>query len=312
MASKTDTASSYKSSLKSLDTEEPIDLVFYRPIGYMWARLAQRLGVTPNAITIASIFLGVGAGIAFYFNDMWINVAGMVLLVWANSFDSADGQLARMTKQYSRLGRILDGLSGDLWFVAIYIAICMRENVTSTFFMAHPWLIWVIAAVAGVCHAKQASMADYYRQWHLYLLKGEDGSELDSSAKLREKYQALSWRRNFMSKLVLMFYLNYTIDQERVSPAMQRMRAALAARYPDGTAPQAFRDEFRKGSLPLMKYTNILSFNTRCIALFVAIFACMPWLYFAFELVVLNALLIYMVVAHEALCRRMTRWLETH
>ena len=109
----------YQDSLKSLDTEEHIDLAFYRPIGYMWACLAAKLGVTPNAITIASIFLGIAAGVAFYFNNMWINVAGMILLMWANSFDSADGQLARMTKQYSRLGRILDGMAGDLWFASI-------------------------------------------------------------------------------------------------------------------------------------------------------------------------------------------------
>lgn len=55
----------YQDSLKSLDTEENIDLAFYRPIGYMWACLAARSGITPNAITIASIFLGIGAGIAF-------------------------------------------------------------------------------------------------------------------------------------------------------------------------------------------------------------------------------------------------------
>ena len=150
-------SNSYKDSLKSLDTEEHIDLFFYRPIGYAWARLAKKLGVTPNAITIASIFLGIGAGIAFYFNELWINVIGMLLLVWANSFDSADGQLARMTKQYSPLGRILDGVSGDIWFFTIYLCICLRENVTSPFFMAHPWLIWLIAATAGLCHAKQAA-----------------------------------------------------------------------------------------------------------------------------------------------------------
>jgi len=58
----------------------------------------------------------------------------MLLLVWANSFDSADGQLARMTKQYSPLGRILDGMSGDIWFITIYLCICLRENATSAFF----------------------------------------------------------------------------------------------------------------------------------------------------------------------------------
>ena len=53
----------YQDSLKSLDTEEWFDLIFYRKIGYAWAILAKRLGITPNAITIASIFLGIGAGV---------------------------------------------------------------------------------------------------------------------------------------------------------------------------------------------------------------------------------------------------------
>lgn len=299
-------SSSYKDSLKSLDTEEHIDLFFYRPIGYAWARLAKKLGVTPNAITIASIFLGIGAGIAFYFNELWINVIGMLLLVWANSFDSADGQLARMTKQYSPLGRILDGVSGDIWFFTIYLCICLRENVTSPFFMAHPWLIWLIAATAGLCHAKQAAMADYYRQFHLYFLKGEDGSELDSTDDLRAKYHQMPWKGNFWRKLVLYFYANYTANQEVMSPAMQTLRLELRKRFPDGRYPESFRHTFRRLSLPLMKYTNILSFNWRCIALFISLFAGMPWLYFIFELTVLNVLLVYMIVRHEKICRTLT------
>ena len=129
----------YRGSLKSMDTEETFDLIFYRPIGFVWAKIARRLGVTPNVITIASIFLGIGAGVAFYFNNFWINLLGAGLLMWADSFDSADGQLARMTRQYSRIGRILDGLSGDIWFFCIYLAICLRENATSEFFIDHKW-----------------------------------------------------------------------------------------------------------------------------------------------------------------------------
>lgn len=302
--------SSYKNSLKSMDTEEHIDLMFYRPVGYMWACIAKSLGVTPNAITIASIFLGIGAGIMFYFPELWMNVIGMLLLVWANSFDSADGQLARMTKQYSRIGRILDGLSGDLWFAAIYVAICLRENVTSDFFSHHTWVIWVVAVTTGLCHAKQAAMADYYRQFHLYFLKGEDGSELESSDNLKEKYAQLTWSKNFWKKLTLMFYTNYTISQESLTRNMQRLRAELRHRFPGGKIPVSFREAFRAKSLPLMKYTNILSFNWRVIALFTSMFLQMPWLYFAFELTVLNILLIYMIVRHENICKTFTQELS--
>lgn len=294
---------SYMDSLKSMDTEETFDLIFYRRIGYGWAVLAKKLGITPNAITIASIFLGVGAGVAFYFNNIWINILGVILLVWADSFDSADGQLARMTKQYSRIGRILDGLSGDLWFFAIYAAICLRENVTSEFFSAHHWVIWVMGVVTGICHATQASMGDYYRQFHLYFLKGKEGSELDSASALWEKYHQLSWKKNFWSKLTLMFYTNYTVGQEKRTPWMQRLRRVLKERY-GNDIPQSFRDAFRAKSKPMMKYTNILSFNTRSFALFAAILIFrMPWLYFAFELTVLNIVLIYMVCRHESICK---------
>ena len=301
---------SYLGSLKSLDTEERIDLAFYRPIGYAWACLAKKLGVTPNAITISSIFIGLGAGVAFYFPELWINVIGMVLLIWANSFDSADGQLARMTKQYSRLGRILDGLSGDFWFAAIYIAICLRENMTSDFFMAHKWVIWVMAVLTGLCHAKQAAMADYYRQFHLYFLRGEEGSELESAYNLKRQLAQLSWSKNFWKKLTMTFYTNYTVQQEATAPAMQALRRELRKRFPDLRIPQSFRDAFRSQSLPLMKYTNILSFNWRTIALFTALFLQMPWLYFAFELTVLNILLVYMVLRHESICRRFTAELK--
>ncbi len=301
----------YRSTLKSEDTEETFDLMFYRPIGYVWARLAARLGVTPNAITIASIFLGVGAGVLFYFNDFWLNLLGVLLLVWADSFDSADGQLARMTKQYSRIGRILDGLSGDFWFAAIYIAICLRENVTSDFFSAHHWVIWVMAVLTGICHGVQAAMADYYRQFHLYFVKGKDGSELEDAQEVWAKFHSLSWKHNFWQKITLMFYANYTSGQEKRTPWMQKLRAILRQRYGD-SVPDSFRQKFRALSKPLMKYTNILSFNTRTFALFAAILIFqMPWLYFAFELVVLNILLIYMMARHESICRKCVRELES-
>ena len=301
----------YRSSLKSMDTEEWFDLHFYRPLGYGWALLARRLGISPNAITVASIFLGVGAGVCFYFNSLAINIIGVFLLVWADSFDSADGQLARITGKYSRIGRILDGLSGDLWFAAIYIAICFRENATSPFFMGHRWVIWTVAVVAGACHGLQAAQADYYRQFHLFFVKGKNGSELENTGDLRERFRSLSWRRNFVNKVVLGFYLQYSIGQENRTPWMGRFRSLLRERYGD-SIPERMRDEFRKESLPLMKYTNMLSFNVRTWALFAALLIFrMPWLYFAFELVVLNAMLIYMMVRHERICRSFVDKLET-
>lgn len=301
----------YRDSLKSMDTEEHIDLAFYRPLGFAWAVLFAKLGISPNVVTIASIFLGVAGGVLLYFGDaphLWLNYLGIFLIVWANTYDSADGQLARITKQYSRLGRILDGLSGDFWFVAIYFALVFRElhfgdKMLGDYFATHQWIIWALAIAAGACHAKQAAMADYYRQFHLYFLKGKEGSELDSVDQLTEEYNKVSWKGNLWKKLTMFFYRNYTANQEVMTPSMQRLRKALKERYGDDV-PQGFRDMFRRLSLPLMKYTNMLSFNTRIIAMFISVIVQVPWLYFAFELVVLNAMLVYMIVRHESICRK--------
>lgn len=293
----------YRASLKSMDTEEGIDLAFYRPLGFAWAYLFRRIGITPNAVTIASIFLGLGAGVCFFFNDLWINIIGIFLLIWANTFDSCDGQLARLTGNYSPLGRILDGLSGDIWFFAIYAAICLREDVFSPWFSAHPLVIWILAAVTGVAHGKQAAMADYYRQFHLFFVNGRSGSELDRAGELRRRWAAMPWRGNLWRKLTLYFYTQYTVNQEAWTPSMQRLRTTIARHWPEGNYPPQFVADFRKMSLPLMKYTNILTFNWRSIVLFITILAGQPWLYFVFELVVLTALLVYMMLRHERMCR---------
>ena len=286
-----------EATLKSADTEEWIDLLFYRPVGYRWALLFHKMGVTPNAITIASIFLGVAAGILFYYNDLLLNVIGMCM------YDSADGQLARMTGQKSEIGRILDGVSGDFWFISIYAAICLRLTPEWSY-----W-IWILAAVTGLCHSKQAAMADYYRNIHLFFLKGKSGSELDNYVQQKAIYNSLSWKKDFIRKLFLWFYCDYTRSQERLTPAFQRFFALLQQRY-GAVAPQEIRDEFRRESLPLMKYTNILSFNTRVTVLFISLLINEPWLYFVFELTVLNGLLIYMIWQHERLSNKLYKEIQ--
>ena len=290
----------YRSSLKSSDTEEHIDLAFYRPIGFAWACLFRKLHVTPNAVTIASIFIGIAAGICFYPTDLWINVVGMLLLIWANSYDSADGQLARLTGQFSRLGRILDGAAGDFWFISIYVAIALRSVATVPFFTLHPWVIWALAIVAGLFHAKQAATADYYRQFHLFFLKGAAGSELDSSDQLRADLKAASGFR----RIILATYYNYTRQQEQFTPAMQQLRDYMRTHYPDGNIPEEIRADFLRGSFPLCKWENFMTFNWRSIFLFASLFAGAPWLYFVAELTVFNVVLIYARCRHEALCRR--------
>jgi hypothetical protein len=284
---------SFEDTLKSNDTEEKIDIYFYRPIGYQIALFCAKINITPNTVTIISIFFGVAAGILFYFPVLWINVIGMLLLIFANSLDSADGQLARITNNKSRFGRILDGFAGDFWFASIHIALCLRLQNEGW-----PAWIWVFGVGAGIAHVFQSAMADYYRNVHLYFIKGVSGSELDNSAALNAELVS-SDMSSFM-RVVTKGYANYTRLQEKCSPRLQKFLSLLNQKF-QGVLPPVVNMEFIAANKLLMPYTNIIQFNTRVIFLFIWLFIDQPWIYFVFDLLILNSILIYMVRRQEKL-----------
>ena len=144
------------STIKSRDLEGPFELYVTRTPGYLWALLFRRFNVHPITVTMLSIVIGCASGVLFASQSLTLNVVGMLLLVWANWYDCADGQLARMTGKKTLIGRILDGFAGDLWFSFIYIGIALR--LTPEFGI---W-IWALVFWAGLyCHARQCSLADY-------------------------------------------------------------------------------------------------------------------------------------------------------
>ena len=303
-----------RASFKSDETEEWLDVHFNRPIGLAFALLWQKLGVRPNTITILSIFLGIAAGAMFAFTDLAHNVAGVLLLMFANFCDSTDGQLARLTNQKSLIGRILDGVSGDIWFFAIYLGFVLRLQHQIIPLMTLRWGIgiWALAAIAGfVVHIPQASLSDYYRQIHLYFLLGKEGSELDNSKAQKALADGLP-REQWLDRLFHLFYGNYCRNQEVRTPKFQ----AFFERYKetekaDPKLAAAIREEFLEGSRPLLTYTNILTFNTRAIVISITALLNCPWVYFLFEIIVLTVLYIHMHRSHEQLSERLTAEMDS-
>ena len=294
-------------SIKSKDTEEWLDMHFNRPVGLVMALAGRRLGIHPTAITAVSIVLGVAAAWMFSYTDTSHNIQGIVLLMLANFCDSADGQLARLANKKTLVGRVLDGCAGDVWFFCIYAALCVRmmwQEMPGTDVSWGLW-IWVLAFIAGVlCHSPQSSLADYYRQIHLLFLKGKEGSELDTYASQRAIYDNLPRRGAFIARLFYYNYANYCKSQERRSPEFQQLMACIKAKYGDvSRMPKELRDKFLDGSRPLMKYTNILTFNVRAICIYVTCLANCPWLYMLFEISVLTIIYVYMHKRHESLCK---------
>ena len=299
-----------QASFKSNDTEEWLDVHFTRPVGLVFALLWNKLGIHPNVITVLSIFLGVGAGWMFYYTDLTHNILGVILLMLANFCDSTDGQMARLTGKKTLVGRVLDGASGDVWFIAIYVALCLRMQGQLIPGTDIQWGvgIWCLAALAGfLCHSPQSMMADYYRQIHLFFLKGKDGSELDNYVQQQAIYESTPAKKVY-AKVFYKIYAGYCKKQETRTPKFQQFFAlwkeAVGKHGKEVLEP--IRQQFLSGSRPLMAYANILTFNTRAIVLYITCLMDFPWVYMLFEVTVLNVLYVYMHKRHETLCEQQT------
>ncbi len=305
------------STIKSSDTEENIDKYWTRPIGYLWAVFFKKLGVHPNTVTIISMFLGAGAGICFYFDSyrysglqgLYINILGVLLLAWANFYDSADGQLARMTGQKTKLGRILDGAAGDVWYVFIYFALVFRmwRHPMFGFEEGCLWniLVFLYIAYDGFgCHPKQCRSSDYYRNIHLLFIKGKNNSEADTYESQKAIYDNLTWKDNFIEKFFQFFYTNWCKNQSKDTPQLQRLLTVLREKYGENI-PGDFSERFRSLSFPVLKWTNALTFNWRAIFLYISCIADMPLLVITVEIFVFSAIRLHMIHYHEGFCEKL-------
>ena len=300
-----------RSTFKSMDTEEKWDIWVVRPIGFVEACICRKLHVHPNAITVVSILFGAASGYFFFPGNAEMVLIGALLLFFANTLDSADGQLARMTKQYTMLGRVLDGFAGDVWFFSVYLFLMLRMAAMPIPFttMEWGWLSFVLVPLCGlVFHSTQSTIADYYRNIHLHFLAGRDYTELVRSSELTARRKAITSWSGWFEWIWLYFYAGYTRKQERQTPRLQRLLHAVGERKAS-ELPNEFLHEFRAKSLPLMPMTNILTFNSRFFALVISMFLGMPWLYLFYEMVVLAALFCYMRHRHEAMCDELySKW----
>ena len=317
-------------TLKSAETEDWLDYHIIRPLCYYCARVFAFLHVHPNTVTILSMFIGAGSCVLFargswYYEGtagLVANLWAIVLLMVADILDCTDGQLARMTGQKSRLGRILDGAAGFVWFTPIYVALVYRFYIHHDIEFSlldisdtpqHVWIatifVFIIGLISGIKGlAGQQRMADYYIQIHLFFLKGEKGSELDNSARQKEIYDQMPWKNNMIYKLFQKSYVGYTQKQESATPEFQKMMRRMKEKY--GTVdqmPEALRQEFHDQSLSLIKINGLLTFNFRTAWFFLFCLLDIPVMNFLFEIICMSLLAWYVNHRYEVLSRQIAQ-----
>jgi hypothetical protein len=291
-----------ESTFKAREVEGILDLHFYRPIGFRLAGLFAQLKMTPATVSLLAGIFGVIAGHLYFYRNLGINIAGMVLHVCANALDNADGQLARLTRQESRKGRIIDSVADHLGFASVYIHLTLRCALAG----ASP-AIWLLALGAAISHALQGAAADYYRTAFLYFADGRR-TEIDSSSVLGSDYRKLSWGQRAWDKLLLALYLNFTLQQEMLAPRLKKLRETASAVF-HGRIPGWLEQRYRDAACHMLKWWRLLMTNTRMLVLFLVLFLGQPVYYFWFELIPLNVLFVYLIVRQEKMAKSLERLL---
>jgi len=280
---------------KSRELEGIVDLFFYRRIGFRLARFFARLNFTPTAVTLIGGVFGIVAGHLYFYQALAINLIGMLFHVVANIFDNADGQLARLTNQQSRTGRILDPIVDHVIWLSIYVHLALRLQIGG-FSSA----IWILGLAAGLSHGLQAGAADYCRNAYLYFGKGR--REFDSVSKLEHEYRQYAWGTDAWPKLLLRLYLNAMHEQELLLPGVKRLRETAENNFADAI-PAWFQSRYRTLVLPTFKWWSLLMTNSRMLVLLALFLIHQPVWYFWLELTAGNFLLVCLILWQKKISR---------
>jgi len=271
----------YRSSLKGVAVEEPIDVFWHRFLGYFLARACMPTPVTADMVTVGAIFIGVASGWCIATDHvLW----GAALCTLSAVFDCADGQLARMRKSSSSWGRALDGTCDII--VGIAIAIGAVIHIWSR----EPWWFWIGVAAVPVFAEFHFGHYDHYK--NVYMRFTEPGSKEgdDLETAINRKNEALSQGQpGPITRFVWWMYMQYVTSQTNYIHATDPYTTLHLSQLP--AYDERFAEIYKRHALgPMRMWRTFFGVGTHVFTLSLAIaFDKFEW-YVFFRVVVLNAL----------------------
>lgn len=254
--------SEYLSTLKGKEVEEIIDLIIYRPISFLIVKLIYPLRITPNEISVVALLMGLFAGIFYAFGSSEFYTFAAIFFFLCNILDCVDGQLARLKKNGTKVGRIVDGfidyVTAASTFIGIAIALSFSSivlsNINETPFgplikiteNTSVVVAWLLTAIAALSRIIQNMLFDYNRNMYLKYVynKVEDLDEeitdyteeknrlAELKGKKTEKFlvNIYLWYCNVQKKITHYEHLNVTPEEyKRLNKALLRMWSWLGS-----------------------------------------------------------------------------------
>jgi hypothetical protein len=275
------------------ELQDSLNHYLYHPLAWQLARQLAKTPLTPNIVSVIGGCFVVAAGIIYAMGHTlgwgWQGaLLGMLLHMTWHVVDGADGDLARITGRSSPLGELVDGLCDYISHIIVYFILgwVLAQEIGG--------IAWPIMVVAGVSHAVQSNHVEVQRrfyQWWVYSVPWLNNSQAkDSGGELKS---VLGW--------VVQGYLRFATG---MTPYAQKIDEAVGAAQDNPAELERIRGFVRAESPRLLFICKILGPNPRAIVLGLSMLAGSPIYYFFYQAVVLNALLVWSVLAHNAAAKR--------
>ncbi|MCB9248946.1 MAG: CDP-alcohol phosphatidyltransferase family protein [Ignavibacteriales bacterium] len=204
----------YKSSLKLIEVEELFDLIFYRPLAFIFVKIIYSTNLTPNQITTLALIIGMIGGVVISFNTYSYLIIAAILLIIYDVLDCSDGQLARLKKNGTPAGRILDGVADYFVTISVYLGIGFGFANDSN----NPVFYWVLLVLAGASNIVHAIALDYYRNRFLDYATNRESLLGDDLKEFEDEYKTLrAHGGNYFQLFILWIYLKYSNLQLKAS-----------------------------------------------------------------------------------------------
>lgn len=91
-----------------------------RKVSIPISRLLLPTPVTPNQVTLFTLFVSLAAGVLFSFGGYWFTVSGALVSLFACILDGVDGEVARFKFQDSAFGCWLEAVCDNFYYVFVY------------------------------------------------------------------------------------------------------------------------------------------------------------------------------------------------
>jgi hypothetical protein len=279
----------YKNSLKDTEVEELIDLYFFRILGYGFVKTISWTKVTPNQVTYLGMVFGLASAVYFVKSSL---IAAAIMLLLANVMDCADGQLARLKKNGTYLGGIVDGffdyIVGSATIIGIGFCLSRQHD---------PMLIIPFALLAGLSRAFQNILVDQRRHFYSKSASYEtDAFQNDELALIQHRKKLQGQKGYYLEKIILRSGLNY-IAIQRFAIRMTRVTFVDYKTF----------NEFPDHRSFLLRSWTFLGSSTHITLAIIAAMVNHLEMYFWITLVLGNFLVILLVLTETVLVQRLEK-----